>query len=81
MNILTRTGGGGEGSLTLGVGGCVGAVTVQQIGILSICMQDVHNILLYCIVIIKPVTGRARICLASLNYTPGRGKILPRNAM
>ena len=36
------------------------------------CMQDVHNILLYCntdVVIIKPVTGRASICLASLKTT------------
>jgi len=35
-------------------------------------MQDVHNILLYCntdVVIIKPVTGRARICSASLKAT------------
>jgi len=35
-------------------------------------MQDVHNILPYCntdVVIIKPVTGRARICSASLKTT------------
>ena len=35
-------------------------------------MQDVHNILLYCstdVVIIKPVTGRAGICSASLKPT------------
>jgi len=35
-------------------------------------MQDVCNILLYCntdVVIIKPVTGRARICSASLKIT------------
>ena len=37
------------------------------------CMQDVHNILqLYCnanVVVIKPVTERARICSASLKTT------------
>ena len=35
-------------------------------------MQDVRNILLYCntdVVIIKPVTGRASICSASLKTT------------
>jgi len=38
---------------------------------IAYCMQDVHNILLYCNtdVIIKPVTGRARICSASLKPT------------
>ena len=35
-------------------------------------MQDVHNMLPYCntdVVILKPVTGRARICSASLKAT------------
>jgi len=39
---------------------------------IAYCLQDVHNILLYCntdVVIIKPVTGRARICSASLKIT------------
>ena len=39
---------------------------------IAYCMQDVHNVLLYCnadVVIIKPVTGRARICSASLKTT------------
>ena len=39
---------------------------------IAYCMQDVHNILLYCntdVVIIKPVTGRTRICSASLKTT------------
>jgi len=44
------------------------AVTIWQIGIF--CMQDVHNILLYCNTnIIKPATGRASICSASLKTT------------
>jgi len=36
---------------------------------IAYCMQDVHNILLYCntdVVIIKPVTGRASMCSESL---------------
>ena len=39
---------------------------------IAYCMKDVHNIVLYCntdVVIIKPVTGRARICSASLKTT------------
>jgi len=39
---------------------------------IAYCMQDVHNILLYCntdVVIIKPVTGRASMCSASLKTT------------
>jgi len=39
---------------------------------IAYCMQDAHNTLLYCntdVIIIKPVTGRARICPASLKTT------------
>ena len=39
---------------------------------ITYCLQDVRNILLYCntdVVIIKPVTGRARMCSASLETT------------
>jgi len=38
---------------------------------IAYCMQDVHNILLYCntdVVIIKPVTGRAVYVRQVLNY-------------
>ena len=50
---------------------CIRAVTIWQIGI-SYCMQDVCNMLLYCntdVVTIKPVTGRASVCSASLKTT------------
>ena len=45
------------------------AVTIQQIGILHIACK---MLLLYCntdVVIIKPVTGRARICSESVKTT------------
>ena len=39
---------------------------------IAYCMQDVHNVLLYCntdVVIIIPVTGRASICSTSIKTT------------
>ena len=39
---------------------------------IAYCMQDIHNILLYCntdVVVTKPVTGGTRICSASLKTT------------
>jgi len=49
-----------------------GVIELLQYGKFAYCMQDVHNILLYCntgVVVIKPVTGRASTCSASLKTT------------
>ena len=54
---------------------CIIMLELSQYGKLAVyCMQDVRNILLYCntdVVIIKPVTERARICSASLKLREG----------